>query len=94
MNSQLVIAVFGTFVDLFVLVFNGLLLVRVVLSWIMPDLQSNSWSRIVYDLTEPILGPIRRVLPQSQGIDWAPLIAFFLLRIIQAGLYYLISRLI
>jgi uncharacterized protein YggT (Ycf19 family) len=33
-------------------------------------------------MTEPILAPIRRMLPQSSGIDWSPLIAMLLLGVI------------
>ncbi len=30
-------------------------------------------------MTEPILAPIRRVLPATGGIDWSPLIAMLIL---------------
>jgi len=41
-------------------------------------------------LTEPILAPVRRLLPQGGMVDWAPLVTFFLLQ----GLRYLVDRLI
>ena len=36
----------------------------------------------VYQMTEPILAPIRRLIPASSGIDWSPLIAMLLLGVI------------
>jgi YggT family protein len=33
----------------------------------------------IYQATEPILAPIRRVIPPTSGIDWSPLIALLLL---------------
>lgn len=71
-----------TFVNLFTLVFNILLLIRVVSSWIRPDPSSNWLTRVVYELTEPILAPIRRALPSSGLLDLAPLAAFILLQLL------------
>jgi YggT family protein len=36
----------------------------------------------IYQATEPILAPIRRVLPPTSGVDWSPLIAMLLLGVI------------
>jgi YggT family protein len=59
-----------------------LILVRVVFSWISPY-PNNAVYRIVYQLTEPILSPVRRRLPLSSGIDLSPLVvtlaAYFLI---------------
>lgn len=70
------------FVNLFVATFNILLLVRIVMSWVMPG-QTNAFARLVYEVTEPVLSPIRRLLPGSGMIDFSPLIAFFLLQGLQ-----------
>ena len=62
-----------------------LLIVRVVMSWTNP-MGGGGLTAFVYQMTEPILAPIRRVLPPTGGIDWSPLIAMlligFVLRII------------
>lgn len=70
-----------TFINLFVTVFNILLLARVLLSWFNPN-PSGGVIGVLFDLTEPILAPIRRVLPQGQLIDFSPLIAFVLLQLL------------
>ena len=35
-------------------------------------------------ITEPILAPIRRVLPAMSGIDFSPLIALFAIQIVES----------
>lgn len=63
-----------------------LIIARVILSWVRPNpsnINLRKVIRFVYQVTEPILGPIRRLLPTSNlGIDFSPIIAFFALRII------------
>jgi YggT family protein len=61
------------FVEILVLVLWLLVLGRVILSWVDP-MARNSISRYIVALTEPLLGPIRRVLPQTGSIDFAPLV--------------------
>lgn len=83
-------------VDVFFQIMYLLLIIRIVLSWIGRGIPYNSAFRgfiqFVYGVTEPILGPIRQVLPRSgMGIDFSPLIAFFLLRILQSLVLNLIS---
>ena len=58
-----------------------MLIARVLLSWTNP-MGGGGLTAFVYQMTEPILAPIRRVLPQSSGIDWSPLIAMLLLGVI------------
>ena len=61
------------FVEILVLVLWLLVLGRVILSWVDP-LARNSISRYIVAMTEPMLAPIRRVLPQTGSIDFAPLV--------------------
>ena len=52
---------------------------RVLLSWVDP--QGNMRiTQILHDITEPMLGPIRSVMPQMQMIDFSPIIAMLLLQ--------------
>lgn len=57
-----------------------LILVRALLSWVNPD-PYNPIVQFLYKTTEPILQPLRRVLPMSLrfGLDLSPLIAFALI---------------
>ena len=68
-------------------VINWLIIFRVIISWVRPDVNNKQWRkflRIVYNITEPILAPIRRLIPTGNiGIDFSPLIAIFALQIIR-----------
>ena len=77
MIQQVVVA----FVNLFVFVFHLLLVARVVSSYIVQP--GSQFYRGLVGLTEPLLGPVRRLLPTVPGLDLAPLAAFFLLQGVQ-----------
>lgn len=57
------------------------LLARVLSSW-FPVSPASRWIRWSYVLTEPILRPLRQVVPPFGPIDITPLIAYFLIRIV------------
>jgi YggT family protein len=57
------------------------ILVRVAFSWIGPD-PRNRIFRLTYELTEPILAPVRRLLPMGPGLDFSPMIVMFILFLI------------
>ena len=40
-------------------------------------------SRILYDMSEPILAPARRILPTFGGVDWSPLVTMIVLNLLQ-----------
>jgi YggT family protein len=56
------------------------LLVYAVLSWI-PDLRGR-WSDYVGMVVEPLLSPIRRIIPPAGGIDWSFLVLIVLLNVL------------
>ncbi|HLO04972.1 MAG TPA: YggT family protein [Symbiobacteriaceae bacterium] len=80
----------GQTISLFLTVLYVLLLARVLISWFRPRYKTsrNGWffslEELTWRATEPMLAPIRRILPQSGMIDFAPLILFFLLRVLQS----------
>jgi YggT family protein len=55
-------------------------IVRVVSSW-LPISPYSRWVAWSYRLSEPILGPLRRVMPTLGGLDLSPILAYFLLSI-------------
>ena len=61
------------FLEILVLVLWLLVLGRVLVSWVDP-MGRNAVSRSIVMLTEPMLAPIRRLLPQTGMIDFSPLI--------------------
>lgn len=65
------------------------LLVRIVLSWfpISRGSPMETVASVLYALTEPVLGPLRRAIPPvrfgAMALDLSPLIVFFGLSILQ-----------
>ncbi|MEW6008836.1 MAG: YggT family protein [Candidatus Omnitrophota bacterium] len=57
-----------------------LILIRALISWVNPD-PYNPIVQFLYKTTEPILSPIRKLLPLDFrfGIDISPLIAFLII---------------
>ncbi|MFC1946654.1 YggT family protein [Chloroflexota bacterium] len=54
---------------------------RSIMSWVSPG-RSNFFTDILFHITEPILSPIRRILPATGGVDFAPLAAIIVLQVI------------
>lgn len=57
---------------------------RVILTWFPQMSPTNPLVKMVFTVTEPILGPIRRLLPQMGMFDLSPMIALILIYIIQS----------
>ena len=74
-------AMLVNFIQLLAFVLWLLLITRVVLSWTNPR-GGGGLVAFIYQATEPILAPIRRLLPSSGGIDWSPLVAMLILGLI------------
>lgn len=70
------------FVSLLVQALSLAILMRVLLSWVDP--QGNMRvTQILRDLTEPIIAPLRSVLPSMGMIDLSPMIAMLLLQVLE-----------
>ncbi len=73
-------------------IYEIILLLRVLLSWFQID-PYNPLVRILYTLTEPLLQPIRQILPPAGMMDFSPLVAFLLLFALQNVLSILAASL-
>lgn len=51
---------------------------RALLSW-FPNAQRNEFARILYQFTEPLLAPVRRIIPPMGGIDLSSFVVIILL---------------
>jgi len=58
--------------------YSFILLARVLVSWFPVD-RYNPLVQWLYRLTEPVLAPIRRLLPPAGAIDFSPILAFVLI---------------
>ena len=76
-------------VGLLVQLYSFLLLARILLAWISLS-YSHPVMRFLWDVTEPLLAPIRRRLPAFAGLDFSPIVAVLLLSLAQSLLVALI----
>lgn len=81
--------------DTLINLFSLALLVWIILSWLIAFNIVNRHQPFVYKLNEvlsrliePVLRPIRRILPDLGGIDISPILLIILLQFIQNSLYY------
>ncbi len=58
------------------------LLARVLLSWVQVD-PRNPIVNLINQLTEPLLAPIRRLLPQGGGLDFSPMVALIAVLVVE-----------
>jgi YggT family protein len=59
------------------------ILVRVIVSW-TPISPYSRWVRWAFTVSEPVLAPLRRVIPTLGAVDITPLVAYFLLGILES----------
>ena len=72
-----------------------LIFVRIILSW-LPIGFNNPITQLLYNLTEPILGPVREMVDRSpigggMGLDFSPIFVLILLRLLQMLLMAAVS---
>src|SRR5262249_23770821 len=62
-----------------------LMFIRIIFSWGMVS-YSNRVMRFLVDVTEPMLGPLRRIIPPLGRIDISPIFAFLILWLLQTAI--------
>jgi YggT family protein len=67
-------------------VYTFVLIARVLFSWLPPASRENEVYRFLLAATEPVLAPLRRILPPAGGLDFSPLVALVVLELIRRGL--------
>lgn len=89
----------STAVLIFIQILSVLMLARILMSWFRPRYRtrSNNWffqiDDMVWRATEPLLAPIRNILPGGgMGIDFSPMILLIIVRIVGNLLVDMFSR--
>jgi YggT family protein len=75
----------ANFVQFLIVALWVLVLGRVLISWVDPA-GRNQVSTFLIQATEPLLAPVRRVLPQTGAIDWSGFIVLLVLGFVMARL--------
>jgi YggT family protein len=71
-------AFLANFIQFLLMAVWALVFGRMIMSWVDPQ-RSNRVSALLFQATEPILAPVRRVLPQSGMVDWSGFVVLILL---------------
>lgn len=65
--------------------YSLLIFIRIVFSWVMVS-YSNRVMRFLVNATEPMLGPLRRIVPPVGTFDISPIVAFIIVWLFQAAI--------
>lgn len=78
-------------IDIVLTIYMWIIIFRAVISWVNPD-PYNQIVIILYRITEPVLGPIRRLLPmRNTGIDFSPVIVILVIVFLK---YFLVETML
>ena len=81
-TSNFIVQILGIF-SYILTIYGYVIVARVVISWVNAD-PYNPIVRFIYDITEPVLGRIRRYIPMSVGgIDFSPILVVLGVWVIQ-----------
>jgi YggT family protein len=85
LTSGRVVALLGYIIYGLVSVYIMLVFIRIILSYTALDYR-NRLMRVLMNATEPLLGPLRRMVPTVGMFDISPLVAFIILWILQVAI--------
>jgi YggT family protein len=78
------------FIDLLFNILTLAIVVRALLSWFnLPP--TNPIVTLLYDITEPILAPLRRVVPRIGMFDLTPIVAIILMNFVSTALHQVLT---
>lgn len=72
--------------------YTWVIVIRALISWVSPD-PYNPIVQILHKLTEPVLKPLRRLLPPrvTGGLDVSPILAILLIQLVRYTIIYSFS---
>ncbi|MDI6742608.1 MAG: YggT family protein [Smithella sp.] len=77
--------------DIVLTVFMWIIIIRALISWVNPD-PYNQIVIVLYRITEPILAPVRRMIPlRNIGLDFSPIIVLLVIMFLK---YFLVETMI
>ena len=70
------------FIRILAIALNIVIIARVILSWVKLS-PTNPIAIIIYGVSEPMLKPVRRLLPNTGGLDFSPIVVIILIMVVQ-----------
>lgn len=83
-SADMPIAIIGYLLFGFLGLYTLAIFVRIIFAWVGAS-YANRWMRFFVRLTEPLLGPLRRMVPLVGMFDISPIVAFLILWVCQAA---------
>jgi YggT family protein len=80
-----------SFIGTLFFVLQFAIIIRALMSWFNPS-PENPIVRLVIEITEPVLAPLRRIVPKIGMIDITPIVAILLMNVIQSMLESTLRR--
>jgi YggT family protein len=78
-------------INIVLTIYMWIIIFRAIISWVNPD-PYNQLVIFLHRVTEPVLGPIRRMLPlRNTGIDFSPIVVILIILFLQ---YFLVEVMI
>jgi len=75
-------------IGLLVNIYFFALLAMIILSWVAPG-TGHPAVYLLFQLTEPVMAPFRKMLPPMGGMDFSPILVFILINVIQIALRHM-----
>lgn len=78
---DIVVIVHGFFTAIYWLIFA-----RIILSFVAAFMRIDPYHpvmRFIYEITEPIMAPFRRLIPPVGGMDFSPIVVFLVLQLLE-----------
>jgi YggT family protein len=79
-----VIGVLGLLINLYFFI----LIAMIIISWVAPGSRHPA-IELIWQVSEPVMAPVRSLLPNMGGIDFSPILLFVIINVIQIGLRHL-----
>jgi len=79
--SGLIILTLAHLLKTILYIYLFIIIVQVIISWINPDAY-NPITMIMHQLSEPILRPVRRIIPSAGGFNFSPLIILVIINLL------------
>lgn len=82
LNEQALVPIIGYVLFGLLTFYSLLIFIRVIFSWVTVS-YANRLMRFLVNVTEPMLGPLRRTVPLIGGFDVSPIVAFLIVWLLQ-----------
>ncbi|WP_438765956.1 YggT family protein [Kushneria sp. TE3] len=87
----LAIAALAGVVNAILKIYFFAMIIMIILSWVAPQ-SGHPGALLVFQITEPVMAPVRRVIPSIGMIDLSPIVVFLLINVLDSFLVGALSR--